>query len=129
MKCAEPNVLLHVVDISHPDFEDHIESVNSILQDIKSADKPTIMVFNKIDAYKHRILSDEITQRKNHQALHFGGLEKILDVESRREPRLIHFGDQQRRKFLRNFGRKWYAAVPRNPHYAFPLQQVFVSRL
>ena len=60
----EADLLLHVVDISHPDFEDHIESVNSILQDIKSADKPTIMVFNKIDAYKHLILSDEITEEK-----------------------------------------------------------------
>ncbi|WP_445714439.1 GTPase HflX [Flavobacterium sp.] len=48
----EADLLLHVVDISHPDFEDHIASVNQILQDIKSADKPTIMVFNKIDAFK-----------------------------------------------------------------------------
>jgi GTPase len=48
----EADLLLHVVDISHPDLEDHIESVNQILQDIKSADKPTIMVFNKIDAYQ-----------------------------------------------------------------------------
>lgn len=48
----EADLLLHVVDISHPDFEDHIASVNQILQDIKSVDKPTIMVFNKIDAYK-----------------------------------------------------------------------------
>lgn len=48
----EADLLLHVVDISHPDFEDHIESVNQILQDIKSANKPTIMVFNKIDAYQ-----------------------------------------------------------------------------
>jgi GTP-binding protein HflX len=48
----EADLLLHVVDISHPDFEDHIESVNQILQDIKSADKPTIMVFNKIDTFK-----------------------------------------------------------------------------
>lgn len=48
----EADLLLHVVDISHPDFEHHIASVNQILQDIKSADKHTIMVFNKIDAYK-----------------------------------------------------------------------------
>jgi len=60
----EADLLLHVVDISHPDFEDHIESVNQILQDIKSADKPTIMVFNKIDAYKHLSLSDEILEEK-----------------------------------------------------------------
>lgn len=48
----EADLLLHVVDISHPDFEDHISSVNDILKEIKSDDKPTIMVFNKIDAYK-----------------------------------------------------------------------------
>jgi GTPase len=48
----EADLLLHVVDISHPEFEDHIASVNQILQDIKCNDKPTIMVFNKIDAYK-----------------------------------------------------------------------------
>lgn len=48
----EADLLLHVVDISHPDFEDHIASVNNILQDIGCIDKPTIMVFNKIDAYK-----------------------------------------------------------------------------
>lgn len=48
----EADLLLHVVDISHPNFEEHIESVNKILGEIGSSDKPTIMVFNKIDAYK-----------------------------------------------------------------------------
>lgn len=48
----EADLLLHVVDISHPEFEDHIESVNQILKEIKSDNKPTIMVFNKIDAYQ-----------------------------------------------------------------------------
>lgn len=55
----EADLLLHIVDISHPDFEDHIESVNQILKDIKSDDKPTIMVFNKIDAYKHLTIDDD----------------------------------------------------------------------
>lgn len=61
----EADLLLHVVDISHPDFEDHIESVNHILADIKSADKPTIMVFNKIDAYRPEVIEadDLITER------------------------------------------------------------------
>jgi GTPase len=54
----EADLLLHVVDISHPEFEEHIASVNKILLDIKSADKPTIMVFNKIDAY-HPVYFDE----------------------------------------------------------------------
>lgn len=48
----EADLLLHVADISHPNFEHHIESVNKILGEIDSSDKPTIMVFNKIDAYK-----------------------------------------------------------------------------
>lgn len=48
----EADLLLHVVDISHSNFEEHIESVNQILDEISSKDKPTIMVFNKIDAYK-----------------------------------------------------------------------------
>lgn len=55
----EADLLLHVVDISHPDFEDHIESVNQILMDIKADDKPTIMVFNKIDAYKHLTIDED----------------------------------------------------------------------
>lgn len=55
----EADLLLHVVDISHHDFEDHIESVNAILKDIKSDDKPTIMVFNKIDAYEPHIIEED----------------------------------------------------------------------
>ncbi len=48
----EADLLLHVVDISHSNFEEHIESVNQILDEIESKGKPTIMVFNKIDAYE-----------------------------------------------------------------------------
>tara|TARA_R110002050_G_scaffold245367_1_gene382944 strand:- start:4019 stop:5215 length:1197 start_codon:yes stop_codon:yes gene_type:complete len=47
----EADVLLHVVDISHPNFEDHYNTVNKILAEIDSGDKPTIVIFNKIDAY------------------------------------------------------------------------------
>jgi GTPase len=61
----EADLLLHVVDISHPEFEEHIASVNKILLDIKSADKQTIMVFNKIDAFKHLTIDadDLITEK------------------------------------------------------------------
>ena len=48
----EADLLLHIVDISHPNFEDHINSVNQILKEIKSLDKPTLMIFNKIDIYE-----------------------------------------------------------------------------
>ncbi len=62
----EADLLLHVVDISHPEFEDHIASVNAILKDIKSDDKPVIMVFNKIDAYKPVFLAEDdlMTERE-----------------------------------------------------------------
>ena len=49
----EADILIHVVDISHASFEDHITAVNETLTDIKSMDKPIIMVFNKIDAFSY----------------------------------------------------------------------------
>lgn len=49
----EADILLHVVDISHPNFEEQIQTVNETLQELKAGDKPTIMIFNKIDAYTH----------------------------------------------------------------------------
>ena len=55
----EADLLLHVVDISHSNFEEHIESVNQILGEIESKDKPTIMVFNKIDAYEAEPYDEE----------------------------------------------------------------------
>ncbi|WP_024768573.1 GTPase HflX [Aquimarina macrocephali] len=61
----EADLLLHVVDISHPQFEDHIESVNKILDEIDCRDKPTMMVFNKIDAYQHETIdSDDLTTER-----------------------------------------------------------------
>ena len=48
----EADILLHVADISHPNFEEHIDSVNQILSEINAKEKPTLMVFNKIDAYQ-----------------------------------------------------------------------------
>ena len=69
----EADLLLHVVDISHANFEDHIASVNSVLADIKCADKPTLMVFNKIDAYSYDTIEEDdiVTERtKQHYTLH-----------------------------------------------------------
>lgn len=48
----EADLLVHVVDISHPEFEDHIRVVENTLKDLDSADKPSIMIFNKIDNYR-----------------------------------------------------------------------------
>jgi len=66
----EADLLLHVVDISHPNFEDHIDSVNQILKEINSLDKPTLMVFNKIDAYEAEPW-DETELIEQREAKHF----------------------------------------------------------
>lgn len=64
----EADLLLHVVDIAHPSFEDHVNSVNQILDEIDSKDKPTLMVFNKIDAYTPEPWDPEdLTQEKTDQ--------------------------------------------------------------
>ena len=55
----EADLLLHVVDISHPNFEEHIDSVQKILDEIKSSDKKTIMVFNKIDQYQPETIEED----------------------------------------------------------------------
>jgi len=68
----EADLLLHVVDVSHSNFEDHIASVNRILDEINCADKPVLMVFNKIDAYVHETIDEDdlITEKsKSHYTL------------------------------------------------------------
>lgn len=60
----EADVLLHIVDISHPGFEEQIETVNSTLLEIKAGDKPTIFVFNKIDAFSYiKKDDDDLSER------------------------------------------------------------------
>lgn len=63
----ESDILLHVVDIAHPLHEDHIRTVNTTLRDLGALDKPTLLVFNKIDLYRER------------------NYDKYVDEEARRE--------------------------------------------
>jgi GTP-binding protein HflX len=60
----ESDVLVHLVDIAHPQFEDHLKTVRVTLQELGVTDKPTLLVFNKIDLYKKRyfdeFLEDEV---------------------------------------------------------------------
>jgi len=61
----EADLLLHVVDITHNNFEEHKESVEKILSEINSLNKPTLLVFNKIDNYKALEIEEDdlITER------------------------------------------------------------------
>jgi GTP-binding protein HflX len=101
----EADLLLHVVDISHPEFEDHIESVNQTLADIKSNNKPVIMVFNKIDAYKHLTIEEDdlITEKtKKHYTLeewkttwmHNVGKEKALFISATQKENFEEFRER-----------------------------------
>lgn len=61
----EADLLVHVVDISHSSFEDHINSVNQILSEIEAKEKPTIMVFNKIDNFSYvKQDEDDLSEKK-----------------------------------------------------------------
>ena len=68
----EADLLLHVIDITHPNFEEHKQSVEKILDEIKSLNKPTLLVFNKIDNFKAVEIEDDdlVTERtKKHYSL------------------------------------------------------------
>ena len=69
----EADILLHVVDISHPAYEDQMGIVNKTLQDIKAFDKPIIVVFNKMDLYEKNVFDqwlDESVKKEILQDLH-----------------------------------------------------------
>ena len=60
----EADLLLHIVDISHPDFEEQIQVVEKTLADLKCGDKPTMIIFNKIDAYTYvEKAADDLTPK------------------------------------------------------------------
>lgn len=58
----ESDILMHVVDISHPQYEDQIEVVNRTLTELKSLDKPTILIFNKMDLYEKQTFDEWLTE-------------------------------------------------------------------
>ncbi len=82
----EADILLHIVDVSHPFFEDQYEIVNKTLAEIDSAEKPTLVVFNKIDKYtkEHKLTQEEALlhfkemhlSRENEQTVFISATEK-----------------------------------------------------
>lgn len=55
----EADLLVHVVDISHPNFEEHVHTVNQTIAEIDGTDKPQMMVFNKIDAFTYQVKEED----------------------------------------------------------------------
>mgnify|MGYP001946014295 CR=1 FL=1 len=114
----EADLLLHVVDIAHPSFEDHIDSVNQILDEIKSADKPTVLVFNKIDNYKHKTIDEDdlVTERTTK---HFT-LEEWKNTWMNRMGDNVLFISALERENLEEFRKKVYEEVRRIHVTRFP---------
>jgi GTP-binding protein HflX len=64
----ESDILIHVVDISHPTFEDQMKTVNETLLELKVSEKPTLVVFNKMDLYQEKYF-DDLTPKKIQQEI------------------------------------------------------------
>lgn len=73
----EADILLHVVDISHPDFEEQINAVNETLMDIGAKNKPIFMIFNKIDAYNYKEKSEYDFEEEKPENIPLERLEKM----------------------------------------------------
>ncbi len=58
----ESDLMLHVVDIAHPQFDDHIQTVNKTLTDLGVIEKPTMMIFNKMDMYRDKYFDDYVDE-------------------------------------------------------------------
>ncbi len=65
----EADVLIHVVDISHPAFEDQLNVVNKTLAELKVQDKPTLVVFNKMDLYEEKTFDKYLPEGERHDIL------------------------------------------------------------
>ncbi|HOL01226.1 MAG TPA: 50S ribosome-binding GTPase, partial [Paludibacteraceae bacterium] len=72
----EADLLLHIVDISHPNFEEQIQIVNQTLKEICSEEKPMILVFNKIDAFPYKPKEADDLSPLQHESISLEELEK-----------------------------------------------------
>jgi GTP-binding protein HflX len=114
----EADLLLHVVDISHENFEDHIESVNTILDDINAKDKPCIMVFNKIDNYEPEVIEkDDLMVEKSYQ--HYT-LEEWKKTWMQREGDNVLFISATEKENIEEFRKKVYETVRKIHITRFP---------
>ena len=80
----ESDILLHVVDISHPQYEDQIRTVNKTLQDLDCSEKPTLMIFNKIDLYRKKYFDQYVDKETKETILSElkENLESTFDAKS-----------------------------------------------
>jgi GTP-binding protein HflX len=99
----EADVLLQVVDISHPNFEEHIETVDRTIAEIDGTDKPTIMIFNKIDAYEPEYRDpDDLTEAENNRHLSLDQWKATWFARTDRQAVFISATEKENVEDLRN---------------------------
>lgn len=101
---VESDILLHVVDVSHPAFEDQIEVVNNTLAELGAADKPTIFVYNKIDQLKKE---DESEESPEETLIFKNGKDKVY-ISAKEKTNI----DELRDKVIAEVKKKHYAIYP-----------------
>ena len=74
----ESDIILHVVDIAHPQYEDQIRTVQGTLKELGVDDKPTLMVFNKIDLYRERYF-DALVDKETKETIEAELLENLTN--------------------------------------------------
>ena len=91
---TESDLILHIVDVSHPNFDDHIDSVNQILEQIKCAEKPSLLVYNKVDKLNEEELENFKFKKNGEINLFISAQNKInideLKIKLYNEVRKIH---------------------------------------
>ena len=117
---TEADLLIHVVDISHSNYNDHIESVNLILNEINSGEKPFIMVFNKIDMFMDNKQIVEDVNDMDYEKNSIESLKKSL----RKKYNKVFFMSALNKDDVNNFRRDVYKEirkihVTRFPYNAF----------
>ena len=91
---TESDLILHIVDVSHPNFDDHIDSVDQILEQIKCAEKPSLLVYNKVDKLNEEELENFKFKKNGEINLFISAQNKInideLKIKLYNEVRKIH---------------------------------------
>jgi len=118
----EADVLLHVVDISHPNFEDHIAVVRQTLIDIGAGDKETILVFNKIDAFKYVKKDEDDLTPMTRENLSLEELKKTWMKDLHQEAVFI---SAQKKKNIEEFKKTVYDVVKKIHVKRFPYNNLF----
>ena len=111
----ESDVLLHVVDLAHPQFEDHIRTVNTTLQELGAIDKPTLMVYNKIDLYRERNY-DLYLEEEGKEEIE-SGLQQRLEGEFGQDSVFVSAIDKENIDLLRE---KMMKLVKDQYHHRYP---------